>query len=436
MGTKIKRKDRTFKFETLQLHIGQENPDPVTDARAVPIYQTSSYVFHNSEHAAARFDLTDSGNIYGRLTNPTEDVFEKRIAALEGGVAALALASGAAAITYTIQNLAQNGDHIVSAKNIYGGSYNLLAHTLPQYGITTSFVDIFDYDAVEAAIQENTKAVFIETLGNPNSDVVDIEAIAKIAHAHNIPLVIDNTFATPYLVRPIEYGADIVVHSATKFIGGHGTTIGGVIIDSGKFDWEASGKFPSLTEPNPSYHGISFTKAVGSAAFVTKIRAILLRDMGATLSPFHAFFFLQGLETLSLRVERHVENALKVVEYLNNHPQVEAVHHPSVTEEEEQKALYAKYFPNGGGSIFTFEIKGDAKKAKDFIDNLELFSLLANVADVKSLVIHPATTTHSQCTEEELLDQGIRPNTIRLSIGTEHIDDIIQDLEEAFRAVR
>ncbi len=436
MGTKIKRKDRTFKFETLQLHIGQENPDPVTDARAVPIYQTSSYVFHNSDHAAARFDLTDSGNIYGRLTNPTEDVFEKRIAALEGGVAALALASGAAAITYTIQNLAQNGDHIVSAKNIYGGSYNLLAHTLPQYGITTSFVDIFDYDAVEAAIQENTKAVFIETLGNPNSDVVDIEAIAKIAHAHNIPLVIDNTFATPYLVRPIEYGADIVVHSATKFIGGHGTTIGGVIIDSGKFDWEASGKFPSLTEPNPSYHGISFTKAVGPAAFVTKIRAILLRDMGATLSPFHAFFFLQGLETLSLRVERHVENALKVVEYLNNHPQVEAVHHPSVTEEEEQKALYAKYFPNGGGSIFTFEIKGDAKKAKDFIDNLELFSLLANVADVKSLVIHPATTTHSQCTEEELLDQGIRPNTIRLSIGTEHIDDIIQDLEEAFRAVR
>lgn len=436
MDTKIKRKDRTFKFETLQLHVGQENPDPVTDARAVPIYQTSSYVFHNSDHAAARFDLTDSGNIYGRLTNPTEDVFEKRIAALEGGVAALALASGAAAITYTIQNLAQNGDHIVSAKNIYGGSYNLLAHTLPQYGITTSFVDIFDYDAVEAAIQENTKAVFIETLGNPNSDVVDIEAIAKIAHAHNIPLVIDNTFATPYLVRPIEYGADIVVHSATKFIGGHGTTIGGVIIDSGKFDWEASGKFPSLTEPNPSYHGISFTKAVGAAAFVTKIRAILLRDMGATLSPFHAFFFLQGLETLSLRVERHVENALKVVEYLNNHPQVEAVHHPSVTEEEEQKALYAKYFPNGGGSIFTFEIKGDAKKAKDFIDNLELFSLLANVADVKSLVIHPATTTHSQCTEEELLDQGIRPNTIRLSIGTEHIDDIIQDLEEAFRAVQ
>lgn len=376
------------------------------------------------------------GNIYGRLTNPTEDVFEKRIAALEGGVAALAVASGAAAISYTIENLAQNGDHIVSAKNIYGGSYNLLAHTLPQYGIQTTFVDIFNYDQVEAAIQDNTKAIFIETLGNPNSDVVDIEAVANLAHKHKIPLVVDNTFATPYLVRPIEYGADIVVHSATKFIGGHGTTIGGVIIDSGKFDWEASGKFASLTDPNPSYHGVSFTKAVGAAAFVTKIRAILLRDTGATLSPFHAFFFLQGLETLSLRVERHVENALKVVEYLKNHPQVEAVHHPSVTEDESQKALYKKYFPKGGGSIFTFEIKGDAQKAKDFIDNLELFSLLANVADVKSLVIHPATTTHSQCTEEELLDQGIRPNTIRLSIGTENIDDIIQDLEEAFKAVQ
>ena len=435
MSKKITRENRKLKFETLQLHVGQEKPDPVTDARAVPIYQTSSYVFHNSEHAAARFGLSDAGNIYGRLTNPTEDVFEQRIAALEGGVAALAVASGAAAITYTIENLAQNGDHIVSAKNIYGGSFNLLLHTLPQYGIQTTFVDIFDYDAVEAAIQDNTKAIFIETLGNPNSDVVDIEKIAQIAHAHKIPLVVDNTFATPYLVRPIEYGADIVVHSATKFIGGHGTTIGGVIIDSGKFDWEASGKFKSLTEPNPSYHGISFTKAVGPAAFVTKIRAILLRDTGATLSPFHAFFFLQGLETLSLRVERHVENALKVVQYLNNHPLVEKVNHPSVTDNETQKELYAKYFPNGGGSIFTFEIKGDDKKAKEFIDNLEIFSLLANVADVKSLVIHPASTTHSQCTEEELLDQGIKPNTIRLSIGTENIDDIIQDLEEAFKAV-
>lgn len=435
MGEKITRENRKLKFETLQLHVGQETPDPVTDARAVPIYQTSSYVFRNSDHAAARFGLADAGNIYGRLTNPTEDVFEKRIAALEGGVAALAVASGAAAITYTIENLAQNGDHIVAAKNIYGGSYNLLAHTLPQYGIKTTFVNIFDYNAVEEAILDNTKAIYIETLGNPNSDVVDIEALADIAHKHKIPLVVDNTFATPYLVRPIEYGADIVVHSATKFIGGHGTTIGGVIIDSGKFDWEASGKFPSLTEPNPSYHGISFTKAVGAAAFVTKVRAILLRDTGATLSPFHAFFFLQGLETLSLRVERHVENALKVVEYLKNHPQVEAVHHPQVSEDETQKALYQKYFPNGGGSIFTFEIKGDAQKAKDFIDNLELFSLLANVADVKSLVIHPATTTHSQCTQEELLDQGIKPNTIRLSIGTENIDDIIQDLEEAFKAV-
>lgn len=434
--SKKTRNERNFKFETLQLHVGQETPDPVTDARAVPIYQTSSYVFRNCDHAAARFGLADAGNIYGRLTNPTEDVFEKRIAALEGGVAALAVASGAAAITYTFENLAQSGDHIVSAKNIYGGTYNLLAHTLPQYGISTTFVDIFDYDSVEDAIKENTKAVFIETLGNPNSDVVDIEKIAEIAHKHKIPLVVDSTFATPYLVRPIEYGADIVVHSATKFIGGHGTTIGGVIVDSGKFDWEASGKFASLTEPNPSYHGISFTKAVGAAAFVTKIRAILLRDTGATISPFHAFLFLQGLETLSLRVERHISNALKVVEYLKNHPQVEAVHHPSVTEDPEQKKLYAKYFPNGGGSIFTFEIKGDAQKAKDFIDNLELFSLLANVADVKSLVIHPATTTHSQCTEEELLDQGIKPNTIRLSIGTENIDDIIEDLDEAFKAVK
>ncbi len=426
---------RNLKFETLQLHVGQEQPDPVTDARAVPIYQTSSYVFKNSDHAAARFGLSDPGNIYGRLTNPTEDVFEKRIAALEGGVAALAVASGAAAITYTFQNLAHAGDHIVAAKNIYGGTYNLLAHTLPEYGVETTFVDPFDLDEVEASIQENTRAIHIETLGNPNSDVVDIEKLAGIAHAHKIPLVVDNTFATPYLVRPIEYGADIVVHSATKFIGGHGTTIGGVIIDSGKFDWEASGKFPSLTEPNPSYHGISFTRAVGAAAFVTKIRAILLRDTGATLSPFHAFFFLQGLETLSLRVERHVENALKVVEYLNAHPQVEKVHHPSVSDDPEQQRLYAKYFPQGGGSIFTFEIRGDARKAKDFIDNLELFSLLANVADVKSLVIHPASTTHSQLNEEELADQGICPNTIRLSIGTENIADILEDLEEAFKAV-
>lgn len=428
--------DRNLKFETLQLHIGQEEADPVTDARAVPIYATSSYVFHNSEHAAARFGLTDAGNIYGRLTNPTEDVFEKRIAALEGGVAALAVASGAAAITYTIENLAQAGDHIVAANNIYGGSYNLLEHTLPQYGITTTFVDALDLDAFEKAIQENTKALYVETLGNPNSEVTDIEALAKIAHAHKIPLVVDNTFATPYLVRPIEYGADIVVHSATKFIGGHGTAIGGVIVDSGKFDWEASGKFKSLTEPNPSYHGISFTKAVGPAAFVTKIRAILLRDTGATISPFHSFIFLQGLETLSLRVERHVENALKVVEYLNNHPQVEKVHHPSVTDDKTQQELYKKYFPNGGGSIFTFEIKGDDKTAKDFIDHLEIFSLLANVADVKSLAIHPTSTTHSQLSTEELLEQGIKPNTVRLSIGTEHIDDIIEDLDIAFQAVK
>ena len=434
MSTKKSRAERNLKFETLQLHVGQENPDPVTDARTVPIYQTSSYVFRNSDHAEARFGLADAGNIYGRLTNPTEDVFEKRIAALEGGVAALAVASGAAAITYTIENLAQNGDHIVAAKNIYGGSYNLLEHTLPQYGITTTFVEP-EPEAFEAAIKDNTKALYIETLGNPNSDVADIEAIAKVAHAHKIPLVVDNTFATPYLVRPIEYGADIVVHSATKFIGGHGTTIGGVIVASGKFDWEASGKFASLTEPNPSYHGISFTKAVGPAAFVTKIRAILLRDTGATLSPFHAFIFLQGLETLSLRVERHVQNALKVVEFLNNHPQVERVNHPAVSTDPKQQELYKKYFPNGGGSIFTFEIKGDDRKAKDFIDNLEIFSLLANVADVKSLVIHPASTTHSQLSAEELEEQGIKPTTIRLSIGTENIDDIIEDLEEAFKAV-
>ena len=433
--TKITRDQRNFKFETLQLHVGQEQADPTTDARAVPIYQTSSYVFRNCDHAAARFGLSDAGNIYGRLTNPTEDVFEKRIAALEGGVAALAVASGAAAVTYTVLNLAQNGDNIVSAKNIYGGSFNLFEHTLPQYGIQTTFVDIFNEKEVENAINEKTKALYIETLGNPNSDVVDIESVARIAHRHKIPLVVDNTFATPYLVRPIEHGADIVVHSATKFIGGHGTSIGGVIVDGGKFDWEASGKFDSLTKPNPSYHGISFTKACGPAAFVTKVRAILLRDTGATVSPFNAFLFLQGLETLSLRVERHTYNALKVVEYLNNHPQVESVSHPSVSTDPKQQELYKKYFPNGGGSIFTFDIKGDAQKAKDFIDNLELFSLLANVADVKSLVIHPATTTHSQCTEDELLDQGIRPNTIRLSIGCENIDDIIQDLDEAFKAV-
>lgn len=433
--TKITRNQRNFKFETLQLHVGQEQADPTTDARAVPIYQTSSYVFRNCDHAAARFGLSDAGNIYGRLTNPTEDVFEKRIAALEGGVAALAVASGAAAVTYTILNSAQNGDNIVSAKNIYGGSFNLFEHTLPQYGIETNFVDIFNEKEVESAINEKTKVLYIETLGNPNSDVVDIESVAKIAHKHKIPLVVDNTFATPYLVRPIEYGADIVVHSATKFIGGHGTSIGGAIVDGGKFDWEASGKFDSLTKPNPSYHGISFTQTCGAAAFVTKVRAILLRDTGATVSPFNAFLFLQGLETLSLRVERHTYNALKVVEYLNNHPQVESVSHPSVSTDPKQQELYKKYFPNGGGSIFTFDIKGDAQKAKDFIDNLELFSLLANVADVKSLVIHPATTTHSQCTVEELLDQGIRPNTIRLSIGCENIDDIIQDLDEAFKAV-
>ncbi|MCI6655596.1 MAG: O-acetylhomoserine aminocarboxypropyltransferase/cysteine synthase [Clostridium sp.] len=434
--SKKARADRNFRFETLQLHVGQETADAVTDARAVPIYQTSSYVFHNSQHAADRFGLKDAGNIYGRLTNPTEDVFEKRIAALEGGVAALAVGSGAAAVTYTIQNLALAGDHIVAAKNIYGGTYNLLAHTLVDYNIETTFVDPLDPSAFEAAIKDNTKALYIEALGNPNSEVADIEAIAKIAHAHKIPLVIDSTFATPYLLRPLEYGADIVVHSATKFIGGHGTTIGGVIIDGGKFDWKASGKFPQLTEPNPSYHGISFADAAGPAAFVTRIRAILLRDTGATISPIHSWIFLQGLETLSLRVERHVENALKVIDYLKKQPLVEAIHHPSVSDDPEQQRLYKKYFPNGGGSIFTFEIKGDAEKAKEFIDNLELFSLLANVADVKSLVIHPASTTHAELNEEELADQGIKPNTIRLSIGTENIDDIIEDLDEAFKAVQ
>lgn len=429
-------KERDLKFETLQLHVGQEEPDPVTDARAVPIYQTSSYVFRNSQHAADRFGLRDAGNIYGRLTNPTEDIFEQRIAALEGGVAALAVGSGAAAVTYTIENLAQAGDHIVSAKNIYGGTYNLLAHTLVDFGVTTTFVDPFNLEEVEGAIKDNTKAVYIETLGNPNSEVVDIEALAEIAHKHKIPLVIDNTFGTPYLIRPIEYGADIVVHSATKFIGGHGTTIGGVIVDSGKFDWAASGKFPQLTEPNSSYHGVSFAAAAGPAAFVIRIRAILLRDTGATLSPIHAFIFLQGLETLSLRVERHVENALKVVEFLEKQPLVEKVNHPSVSEDPEQQRLYKKYFPNGGGSIFTFEIKGDDKKAQEFIDHLQLFSLLANVADVKSLVIHPASTTHAELNEQEQAEQGIKPNTIRLSIGTENIDDILYDLQEAFDAVK
>ncbi|MBQ1172809.1 MAG: O-acetylhomoserine aminocarboxypropyltransferase/cysteine synthase [Lachnospiraceae bacterium] len=429
------RAERELKFETKQLHVGQESSDPVTDARAVPIYLTSSYVFHNSEHAADRFGLRDAGNIYGRLTNPTQSVFESRIAALEGGVAAIAVSSGAAALTYALQTVAHAGDHIVAAKNIYGGTYNLLAHTLPDYGIESTFVDPFDYDAIEAAIKENTKAIEIETLGNPNSEVVDIEKIAGIAHAHKIPLIVDNTFATPYLVRPIEYGADIVVHSATKFIGGHGTTIGGVVVDSGKFDWIASGKFPWLTEPNVSYHGVSFARDAAPAAFATYIRAILLRDTGSTLSPVHAFIFLQGLETLSLRVERHVENALKVAKFLSEQPQVEKVNHPSLSTDPEQQRLYKKYFPNGGGSIFTFEIKGDAKKAQAFIDNLELFSLLANVADVKSLAIHPASTTHSECNEAELLDQGIKPNTIRLSIGTEHIDDIIEDLAEAFKAL-
>ena len=428
-------KDRNFRFETLQLHVGQEEADPATDARAVPIYQTSSYVFHNSEHAADRFALKDAGNIYSRLTNPTVEIFEKRMAALEGGVAAVATASGAAAVTYAVQNIALGGGHIVAAKNLYGGSYNLLAHTLPDYGITTTFVDPLRPQAFEEAIQDNTKALYIEALGNPNSEVADVETIAKIAHAHQIPLMIDATFATPYLLRPIEYGADIVIHSATKFIGGHGTSIGGVIVDSGRFDWKASGKFPQFTEPNPSYHGLSFVDAAGDAAFSARIRAILLRDTGACLSPFHAFFFLQGLETLSLRVERHVENTQKVIEYLKKQPLVEAIHHPLATEDEEQKRLYAKYFTKGGGSIFTFEIKGGEDTARTFIDNLELFSLLANVADVKSLVIHPASTTHAELNAEELLEQGIYPNTIRLSIGTEHIDDIIEDLDEAFRAV-
>lgn len=425
-----------YKFETLQLHVGQEQADPVTDARAVPIYASTSYVFHNSQHAADRFALKDAGNIYGRLTNPTESVFEQRIAALEGGTAALAVASGAAAINYTILALAKAGEHIVASKTIYGGTYNLLAHTLPlSSGISATFVDPDVEGSFEAAIQPNTKALYVETLGNPNSNIIDIEKIAKIAHKHGLPLVVDNTFATPYLVRPIEYGADIVVHSATKFIGGHGTAIGGVIIDGGMFDWKASGCYPWISEPNPSYHGVSFAEAAGPAAFATYIRAILLRDTGATLSPFHAFIFLQGLETLSLRVERHVSNALKIVEYLNNHPQVEAVHHPSLASEPSHD-LYQKYFPNGGGSIFTFEIKGDAKTAQTFIDHLEIFSLLANVADVKSLVIHPASTTHSQLNEAELLDQGIKPNTIRLSIGIENVDDLIAALDKAFAAVK
>lgn len=427
---------KNWAFETRQLHIGQEQADPVTDARAVPIYASTSYVFHNSQHAADRFGLRDAGNIYGRLTNPTQDIFEQRIASLEGGVAALAVASGAAAIAYTVQALARSGEHIVASKTIYGGTYNLLAHTLPlTNGITATFVDPEVEGSFEAAIQENTKAIFVETLGNPNSNLVDLEALAKVAHEHHIPLVVDSTFATPYLVRPIEYGADLVVHSATKFIGGHGTAIGGVIVDSGNFDWKASGKYPWISEPNPSYHGVSFSDAVGAAAFVTYIRAVILRDTGATLSPFHAFIFLQGLETLSLRVERHVSNALKIVEYLSKHPQVEAVHHPSL-ESEPSHELYKKYLPNGGGSIFTFEIQGDAKTAQTFIDNLAIFSLLANVADVKSLVIHPATTTHSQCTEEELLDQGIKPNTIRLSIGIEKAEDLIAALDAAFETVK
>ena len=424
-----------YRFETLQLHVGQEQPDPASDARAVPIYQTTSYVFRNSAHAAARFGLADAGNIYGRLTNSTQDVLEKRIAALEGGVAALAVASGAAAITYTVEALAQSGENIVAQKTIYGGSYNLLAHTLPQYGVTTHFVDIHNLKEVEAAIDKKTKAVYLETLGNPNSDIPDIDAIAEIAHKHGIPVVIDNTFGTPYLIRPTEHGADIVVHSATKFIGGHGTTLGGVIVDSGKFDWKASGKYAPIAAPNPSYHGVSFVDAVGPAAFVTYIRAILLRDTGAAISPFNAFLLLQGVETLSLRLERHAENTAKVVEYLVNHPQVEKVNHPSLPDHP-QNALYKKYFPNGGGSIFTFDIKGGQEEAHKFIDSLEIFSLLANVADVKSLVIHPATTTHSQLSSEELLDQGIKPNTIRLSIGTEHIDDIIADLEKGFNAVK
>jgi O-acetylhomoserine (thiol)-lyase len=424
-----------YRFETLQLHVGQEQADPTTDSRAVPIYQTTSYVFHDSAHAAARFGLADAGNIYGRLTNSTQDVLEKRVAALEGGVAALALASGAAAITYTIQALAQKGDHIVAQKTIYGGSYNLLAHTLPQYGISTTFLDVHNLDEVAAAIQPNTKAIYLETLGNPNSDIPDIDAIAEIAHKHGLPLAIDNTFGTPYLIRPIEHGADIVVHSATKFLGGHGTTLGGIIVDSGKFDWKASGKYAPIADPNPSYHGVSFADSVGPAAFVTYIRAILLRDTGSAISPFNAFLLLQGVETLSLRLERHAENTKKVVEYLTKHPQVEKVNHPSLPDHPNH-ALYQKYFPNGGASIFTFEIKGGKEAAWKFIDHLKIFSLLANVADVKSLVIHPATTTHSQLNEAELADQGITPNTIRLSIGTEHIDDILADLEQGFAAAK
>ena len=424
-----------YHFETLQLHVGQETPDPATDARAVPIYATTSYVFRNCEHAAARFGLSDAGNIYGRLTNSTQDVLERRVAALEGGTAALALASGAAAIAYTLEALGQNGGHFVVQKTIYGGSYNLLEHTLSHFGVSTTFVDAHNLEAVEGAIQENTRAIYLETLGNPNSDIPDIDAIAEIAHKHGLPLVIDNTFGTPYLIRPIEHGADIVVHSATKFIGGHGTTLGGIIVDSGKFDWKASGKYPAIADPNPSYHGVSFVEAAGPAAFVTYIRAILLRDMGATISPFNAFLLLQGTETLSLRIDRHVENTKKVVEYLSKHPLVEHVNHPSLPNHPDH-ALYEKYFPNGGASIFTFEIKGGQAEAHKFIDNLQLFSLLANVADVKSLVIHPATTTHSQLTDEELADQGIKQNTIRLSIGTEHIDDIIEDLERGFAALK
>lgn len=423
-----------YKFETLQLHVGQESPDPATDARAVPIYQTTSYVFRNSDHAQARFGLADAGNIYGRLTNSTQDVFEQRLAALEGGVAGLATASGAAAISYVFQALASAGDHIVAAKTIYGGTYNYLAHTFPHSGVTTTFVDPDDVQNFEDAIQDNTKAIFIETLGNPNSNIIDIKAVAEIAHKHNIPLVVDDTFTTPYLLRPIELGADIVVASATKFIGGHGTTLGGIIVDSGKFDWKASGKFPQIADPNPSYHGISFVDAVGPAAFVTYIRAIILRDTGATISPFNAFLLLQGTETLSLRVERHVENAKKVIEYLNNHPLVEKVNHPSL--DPKYQALYNEYFPNGAGSIFTFEIKGGEAEAKKFIDSLQIFSILANVADVKSLVIHPATTTHSQLSPEELAEQNIKPNTIRLSIGTEHIDDILADLAQAFEQIK
>lgn len=426
---------KSYRFETLQLHSGQETPDPSTGARAVPIYQTTSFVFDDCDHAAARFGLREPGNIYGRLTNPTQEVFEKRMAVLESGAAALAVASGAAALSYSFQNIACKGDHIVSAGNIYGGTYNLLANTLPQYGISTTFVDISDFDAVERAIKDETKLLFAETLGNPHSDVTDIRKLADIAHSHGIPLIIDNTFATPYLVRPFEYGADIVIHSATKFIGGHGTSLGGVIVDGGSFDWDIPGKFPTLSEPDPGYHGIRFTEAAGSAAFVTRVRAVLLRDTGAAISPFHAFMFLQGLETLSLRVERHVSNALAVIDFLKSHPQVEAVHHPSVSNSESQRRLYNKYFPDGGGSIFTFDIKGDLQDTKDFIDALQLFSLLANVADMKSLVIHPATTTHSQCTEEELEAQGIKPNTVRLSIGTEHIADIIADLEKGFAAI-